>query len=380
MSLPYNEKMDERKRTIGELELKKKESLRSLGAAYEDFGETLFGRVSGREGLLGADSGEYLRLRKEIADSEDLIKLTEADIRRLKELEGEILTREREHGALAADIQGVSADLGRNAVEEEAFSSVLGIYRQQIDQILPKLQDARAKLNELEDKAGTGFFGWIGKNTQQAVYKTLAVKHQGTLRKIYAAAGDRLSAMENEVLIIGHSLEDAVRSVRDMKEKATAGARELEKLREERRRLGSVFGAEGGPARRIQNLERRITQIHSELKLVYRRVGELVAAESRAAGPAGSPEGRFGEVLKPEDDRVLEIIGRNKELAAGYSREIEKLKTAIAIDDEKAEIEKMERAIVDQKQRIAAAEGRIGELNRQIDEARAHIEELSALL
>jgi chromosome segregation ATPase len=376
MSLPYNENMDERKRTIGELELKRKESLRSLGAAYEDFGETLFGRAGGREGILGADSEEYLRLRKEIADSEDLIRLTEADTRRLKELEEEILSREREHGTLAAEIQGASADLGRDAVEEEAFSAVLGSYRQQIDQILPKLQDAQAKLNELEDKAGTGFFGWIGKNTQQAVYKTLVVKYQGSLRKIYALAGDRLSAAENEVLIIGHSLEDAVRSVLDMKEKAAAQTRELERLREERRRLGSAFGAEGGPVRRIQNLEKHIAQIRSELKLVYRRVGELVAAESRAE----NREERFGEILRSEDSQVLEMVERGKELAAGYSREIEKLKTAIAIDDEKAEIEKMERAIVDQKQRIAVAEGRIGELNRQIDEAKIHIEELSALL
>jgi chromosome segregation ATPase len=368
--------MDERKRAIGELELKKKESLRSLGAVYEDLGETLFGRVGGGEDVLGADSGEYLRLRKEIADSEELIRLAETDIRRLKELEEEILAREREHGVLASGIQGAAADLGRDALEEEAFAAVLGIYRQQIDQILPKLQDARAKLNELEDRAGTGFFGWIRKNTQQAVYKTLAVKHQGSLRKIYAAAGDRLIAAENEILIIGHGLEDAVRSVRDMKEKAAALARDLERLREERRRLGSASGVEGGPARRIQNLEKHIAELQGELKLVYRRVGELAAAES----PAGSRGERFGGVLRPEDDRVLEMAGRDKELVAGYSREIEKLKTAIAIDDEKAEIEKMDRAIVEQKRRITAAEDRIGELNRQIDEAKAHIEELSALL
>jgi chromosome segregation ATPase len=372
MSLPYNEKMDERKRTIGELELKKKESLRSLGAAYEDLGEILFGRAGGQEDVLGADSGEYLRLRKEIADSEDLIKLTEANIQRLKELEREILAKEREHGSLAAEIQRACADLGRGAVEEDAFSAVLEGFRQQIGQILPKLQDARAKLNELEDQAGANFFSWIGKNTQQAVYKTLAVKYEGVLRKIYAAAGDKLSAGENDVLIIGHDLEDAVRSVQNMKENAVVLVRELEKLREERRRLGGVFGAEGGPARRIQNLEKHIAQIHSELKVVYRRVGELVIAESQGE--------RFKGVLRPEDDEVLKIVERGKELVAEYEREIEKLKTAIAIDDEKAEIEKMEQAIVEQRRRITAAEDRIGELNRQIDEAKAHIEELSTLL
>jgi chromosome segregation ATPase len=185
-------------------------------------------------------------------------------------------------------------------------------------------------------------------------------------------AGDKLSAPENDILIIGHSLEDAVRSVQNMKEHAVALVRELEKLREERRRLGGVFGAEGGPVRRIQNLEKHIAQIHSELKIVYRRVGELVIAESGGD--------RFSGVLQPEDSRVREIVERGKELVAEYGREIEKLKTAIAIDDEKAEIEKMELAIAEQRRRIAGAEDRIGDLNRQIDEAKAHIEELSTLL
>jgi predicted RNase H-like nuclease (RuvC/YqgF family) len=364
--------MDARKRTIGELDLKKKESLRSLGAIYEDFGEILFGRLSGQEEILGSDAEEYLKLRKEIIDSEGLIKVTEADTQRLKELEGEILAREREHAALIAAIQEACADLGRDAVEDEAFSGLLGGCRQQIAQIVPKLEDARARLEEIEDRGGRGFFGWIGKNTQQAVYKTLVVKHQGALKKLYAMAGEKFAAAGNEVQVMGHDLEGAAHTVRDMKENALVQTRELEKLREERRRLGSMFGAEGGPVRRIQNLEKHIAHIRSEIKAVYRRVGELVAAEGRGE--------RFNRVLMPEDDRILDMANRSKELIAEYSREIEKLKTAISIDDEKAEIEKMERAIVEQKQRIAVAEGRIDELNRQIEEAGSHIEELSALL
>jgi predicted RNase H-like nuclease (RuvC/YqgF family) len=364
--------MDERKRAISELELKKRESLRSLGVIYEDFGEILFGRAGGQEDIPGADAEEYLKLRKEIADSEDLIRAAEADTRRLKELEEEILAREREHTALNAEIQEACTVLGRDAVEDEAFSSLLESYRLQINQIVPKLDEAKARLDGLDERGRTGFFGWIGKNTQQAVYKTLAVKHQGSLKKLYAAAGEKLAGAENEVLVLGHSLEDRAGSVRDMKENALAQAREIEKLREEKRRLGNAFGAEGGPARRIQNQERRITHIRSELKAVYRRVGELAAAGGRGE--------RFSRILIPEDGQILESAARNRELAVQYSQEIEKLKAAIAIDNEKAEIEKMERAITEQKQRIAAAEGRIGELNRQIGEAKDHIGELSALL
>jgi chromosome segregation ATPase len=372
MSLAYTREMDDRKRAIADLEFKKKESLRSLEATYEDFGTTLFNRVSGQEALLGENAEEYLRLQKEIADSEGLIQLTEADTRRLKELEQEILAKEGEHTAFSGELLNVCADLGRDAVGDDAFSTPLGGLHQQISQLIPKLEDAKSKLDELEDRAGSGIFGWIGKSAQGAVYRTLMVKHQGSLRKLYIAAGERLAGPENESLITGHDLEGAVRTFRDMRESSLAQGRELERLREERRRLGTVFGAEGGPVRRIQNLEKHIAYIRSELKLVYCRLGEQAADESQ--GP------RFAAVLAPEDQRVLEIAREGKETIAGYDREIEKLKTAIAIDEEKAEIEKMKRAIEEQRQKIATAEGRIEELRARIDDAESRIGELSKLL
>jgi hypothetical protein len=372
MSLTYNENMDERKRTINDLEFRKKESQRSLEVLYEDLGETLFSRFPGREALLGEIAEEYLKLQKEIADSQGLIQLTEADNRRLNDLEEEILSKEREDAGLRAEIPGACADVGRDAVMEEAFASLLGVYRQQANQVIPKLEDVKAKLDELESRAGSGFFGWIEKNTQGTVYRALAAKHQGSLKKIYAAAGEKLSDPEYEALASGHDLEEAIRALRDMKESAAARSRVLKELREERRRLGSVFGTEGGPLKRIQNLEKHIAFIRSELKQVYRRLGEQAADRGRAE--------QFRELLRPEDQRIIEVGGRNRETIAEYDREIEKLKTAIAIDEKKAEIEKMKRAVVEQRQRIAHAEERIGEIDVQIEEAEARIEELSKLL
>jgi chromosome segregation ATPase len=372
MSLAYNGKMDERKRTIGELELKKKESLRSLEAMCEDFGETLFGRIPGQENLLGPSADEYLKLQKEIIDSEGLIRLTEADTQRLRELEEEIHAKEQQSSALGGDIVEACAELGRDAVGDDAFSSLLGVYQQQIRVLVPKLEDAKNKLDELEERAGSGIFSWIGRNAQGAVYRTLVAKHQGTLKKLYAAAGEKLAHPVNSSLVSGHVLEDEVRAVRDLKEGRDALNREIDGLKNERRLLGNTFGADGGPVRRIQNLEKHIAQIRSELKLVYRRVGELAADETQ--------EERFSAVLRPEDQRVLEMVGRSKASIAEYGREIEKLKTSIAIDEEKAEIEKMKRAITEQEQRIAVAGERIGELNRQISGAQAHIEDLTKLL
>jgi chromosome segregation ATPase len=198
------------------------------------------------------------------------------------------------------------------------------------------------------------------------------VKYEGSLKKLYTAAGEKLAGIEYESLVAGHELEESARAARGMKETAFTQVQELDRLREERRRLGTAFGAEGGPVRRIQNLEKHIAYIRSEIKLVYRRLGEEAADEFQGA--------RFAAALAPEDQRILEITRRGKETIAEYDRKIEKLKTAIAIDEERAEIEKIRRAIADQEQKISMAESRIGEMKTQIGEAEARIEELSKLL
>jgi uncharacterized membrane-anchored protein YhcB (DUF1043 family) len=371
MSLSYNNNaMDERKRTINELELKKKELERSQGLLHEDFGAALFNRFAGRETLLGDIAEEYLALQKNIADSQDLIQLTEAEVKRLNELSAEIHAKERDDAVLRAEIPAAAADVGRDAVGEERFSALLGTYRDRVGEISPKLEEIKGKLDELDGNAGPGFFKWVDKNTRGAMYRTLAAKHQGSLEKIYIAAGEKLAAPENEPLVSGHEMEDAVRVLRDLKEGAAARARELEDLRAEHRRLGSAFGAEGGPFKRIQNLEKRIADIRQEMKILYCRLGEEVL---------GGAE-KFGQILEPEDQRVIDMSGRNRETIAEYDRSIEKLKTSIAIDEKKAEIEKMKRALSEQERRITEAEERIGTIKAQIVETEARIEELSKLL
>jgi chromosome segregation ATPase len=362
--------MDERKRTINELEFKKRELERSQGLLHEDFGGTLFNRFAGRETLLGDIAQEYLALQKNIADSQELIRLTEADVTRLNDLGAEIHAKERDDAVLRAEIPAAAADVGRDAVGEERFSAILGIFQDRVAEIAPKLDEISGKLDELDGNAAPGFFKWVDKNTRGAMYRTMAARHRGNLEKIYAAAGEKLAAPENEPLVSGHELEEAVRVLRDLKEGAAARTRELEELRAEHRRLGSAFGAEGGPYRRIQNLEKRIAGSRQELRALQRRLGEQISA--------GAEE--FERILEPEDRRVIEMSGRNRETIAEYDRSIEKLKTSLMIDEKKAEIEKMKRVQADQERRIADAEERIRAIKAQIDETEAHIEELSKLL
>ncbi|MDR0731743.1 MAG: hypothetical protein LBF63_08750 [Treponema sp.] len=364
--------MDERKRTINDLEQKKLETRRSLDLLYEDFGETLFGRFPGQEDLLGETAEDYRRFQKEIADSQSLIQLAEADARRLNELEDDIRTKERENALLSAEFPNACADVGRDALGEERFSTLLETYRQQVEGLIPRLEEVKGKLEGLDDRAGSGFFGWVGKNTQGVLYRTLAARHQGNLKKLYTAAGEKLAAPEYESLVSGYEMEDAVSVLRNMKAEITTRNRDLTALREEQRRLKGGLGTEGGPARRIQNLEKHIAFIRSELKAVYRRLGaELVN---------GGQEGQFDRLLQPEDQRVIETGRRSGETIAGYEQSIGKLKTSIEIDEKKAENERMKRVIAEQEQRIAAAEERIRNKKAQIEENEARIEELSKLL
>ncbi|MDR2377085.1 MAG: hypothetical protein LBD96_11690 [Treponema sp.] len=364
--------MDERKRTINDLELKKMEARRSLDLLYEDFGGKLFGRFPGQETLLGETAEDYLRFQKELTDSQSLVQLAEADVRRLSELEEDIHAKERENALVSAEFPNACVDVGRDALGEERFSTLLETYRQQVEGLIPKLEEVKGKLEELDDRAGSGFFGWIGKNTQGAVYRTLAARHQGSLKKLYAAAGEKLAAPEHESLVSGHDLEDAVRILRDMKAEIVARNRDLAALREEQHRLKAGPGPEGGPFRRIQKLEKHIAFIRSELKAVYRRLG--------AEAVAGGQEGQFDRFFQPEDQRIIEMGRQSGEAIAGYDRSIEKLKTSIAIDEKKAEIERMKRAVVEQEQRIAGAEERIRNIKAQIEETEARIKELSKLL
>ncbi|GHT60528.1 hypothetical protein FACS1894109_18290 [Spirochaetia bacterium] len=69
--------MDERKKTIVDLESKKQEAQRSITLILEDFGESLFSRIPGREELSGSGE-EYL--------AQGFIRLIEADNLRLKGL------------------------------------------------------------------------------------------------------------------------------------------------------------------------------------------------------------------------------------------------------------------------------------------------------
>ncbi|GHV92806.1 hypothetical protein AGMMS50268_33090 [Spirochaetia bacterium] len=362
--------MDERKKTIGGLEAKKQESQRSITLILEDFGEVLFSRIQGREELSG-NGEEYLRLRKEIADSEGFIRLIEEDTLRLKELEDEIRAKEQQNASLLRDLSEACARIGRQVLNDPEFE-ILGPYKRQIDAIVPKIEELEEKLSELEERAGTNVFAQVGRHARAMVYRTLLSQKQGSLEKLYESMGEKLIRTDGESLVADHEIAPVVREAAVIKENAAQAGEDLAALKGERRRIGNAFGAEGGPVKRIQGLEKHIAHIRGELKLVYRSFGEAAS---------GADTGKqFASILTPDDTPALEKIALLRGTVADYEIQIEKLKIAIAIDDEKAVVEKLNRGIEEYRERIQSAESAIAELEGRIAGSEQHIKELERRL
>jgi hypothetical protein len=373
--LIYN--MDERKKTIADLESKKQEVQRSIALILEDFGEALFSRIPGREELSG-NGEEYLSLQKEIADSEGFIALIEADNLRLKELEDEIRSKEQENTACDRDRDEACIRLGRLALNEREFDILTDSHKRQIDALISKIDEQEEKLAALEEKAGTNVLVSIGRNAQGMVLRTLLAKNQQGLEKCYRTLGEKLIRADEEFPASAPEMADAIREAVDLKEKSAAAAAELAALKGERRKIGDAFGAGGGPVKRIQGLERHITHVRGELRQVYRQFGE--AASYQAEAPGTELGKRFASILTDDDRPVLEKIASLRATAADYAWQIEKLKAAIAIDDEKALIEKMKKNIEDHRDKIKKAESAIAELEGRIAGSEKHIKELESLL
>jgi predicted nucleic acid-binding Zn-ribbon protein len=371
--------MDERKKAIAGLEVKKQEALGSLNLILEDFGETLFTRIY-RQGEAPAEHAEwappgaqeYLKLKKDIADSEQLIRITESDTLRLKELETYIQGKEDEYIALSREAAETRVELGRRIHGDPAFAGITESCRDRLDALVDKIRVTELKLDQVDGREGSNVFSWIGKGTQALVLRFFLGRDQANLEKAYESLGARLLRNENSELVSGHEIADLAEEARGLEKKVETLREELGELRSERRKLTSAFAAEGGAVRRIQGLERHIAHVKGELKIVYRRLGEAAADSARAAD--------FARLLNNDDKVVLEKSELARKTIGEYGREIEKLKTAIAIDDEKAGIEKMRKSIRDHQDRIRAGEEAIGDLEGRIAGAEKRIAELERLL
>lgn len=360
--------MDERKRTIREYEDRKQEELDSIEEMLENLGASLLSRPEQN------DNADYRRLTKDIDDSGVYIAAIEGDIARLKTLEDEIQRKDQESAVRTKDLSNLFTRLGASVLEESILNGgdcidAVKPYQNQAETLYSKVKSLEDRLEQLEARSDGNVFIWIGKNTQGMVLRSFLGKSRNSLQKIFTAAGEKYSqavSAEAEDSDVRSLLEE----IETLKQESAVLADDLARLKEECRRINDTFSPDGGPARKIQVLERHIAHSREELRGVFRHYGhEIEAAPPEAVLP-----------LEEADVQLLEDIRRSRESIRKYDREIEKLRASLAIDEEKAAIVKMEKSIKDHETRIRAGEEAIADLTVQIKEANSRIEELVKIL
>ncbi|MDR2485288.1 MAG: hypothetical protein LBD55_07830 [Treponema sp.] len=392
--------MDERKRTIKQLEGQKKDIQTSGSLLLERLGEILLLRIEEQDGFAPpdepqepeislsrgapaqaraelppegtlAEAAEYRRLSKEIADSQSYISATEADMLRLKELEEDISKMEQQCSRQAQELTGCYVRLGELLLEEPVFDDMNESYKQQIETLVPKIRSLEDRLEKLEDKNGANVFTWIGKNAQGMVLRSFLGNSQESLRRIYGILGERF-VLPDDKAVASEEIPGLVQKIEDLRRGTSRITGEITALKADCRKINNTFIPEGSPIKRIQDMEKHIAHVRGELKTVYRRVGKH-AADGAAAD-------QFASMLHEDGIRLLEEIRETGETLRSTERQIEKLKASLTIDDEKAEIEKLNKAITDHRQRIALSEEAIANFEKRITDANRHIEDLTLLL
>jgi chromosome segregation ATPase len=359
--------IDERKKAMREYEDKKREVLNSIEGILEKLGASLLPRLE------QDDTSEYSRLTRDISDSEVYITAIEGDIARLKTLEEEIQQKDQENIARAKDISKLFTRLGEAVLEEGDCIDAVKPFQGQAETLYSKIKSLEERLDQLEEGGNRNVLVWIGKNTQGMVLRSFLGKSRSSLQKIYTQAGEKY--FQSVSSDSGPGITSLSEEIGILKQESMVVSADLTRLREERRRISETFGPDGGPVKKIQSLERHIAHSREELRGLFLRYGR----EVEAAGIEESDETAVPP-MDEADSRLLENIRQGREAIRVYDREIEKLKASLAIDEEKAAIAKIEKSIKDHEARIQASEKTIINLNQQIEEANARIEELTRIL
>ena len=400
--------MDDRKKQIGELEQRKKEQIVLLDTLLTQFGEAFFGKITDAAGETASSFGElgvYRRFQNDITESETAIQAVEEQLRRFRELEESIEFKEREEGACLKELTIVYGRLGKLLLDAAAsangsatadgapYAEFCAPYREQADALLTKVLSLEDRFAELEQKEGGNVFTWIGKSAQALVLRSFLTRAQENLEQLRRNVGERYSRRYSGVLPEGEApdypdftrevsdIEDLCEDTQQKRAELQAVTRDLENLKEEKRKISGGFNADGGPIRQIQTLKNHISHVRDELKTLYRRVGAEAASFGASADEA-PPERRllFDSLIKPEDRETLDNADRISRSIRDAEATIEKIKASLAIDEEKAKIEKYRRMIQDRKDKITQAEKNITELEASIMDSETNIEKLQKLL
>jgi len=381
--------MEDRKKTLKDLETAKNDTQKLLNSLLEKLGESLVSRMdthsaaANKAVLPDEDNPFHLweekkRLQKEIADSEENIKSIETDLRHIGELEEEINRKEREKNEKSREISGVYEDLGRFILNSSGFSGFNAAYEQEFGDISGKIDFQQKRLEELNNSEG-GIINGLANGVKSMVTRTLLSRNEANLEKLYRFAGEQfLTGLENpsgsRILPEESRLAEegkfapVVQQGCELRKSAAQLRDEIESLRNDRRETAQALDQKGNPARRISELETCITRTFDDIGRLHIRFGSLILEKEWKKF--------FAADLNTERILYDKIISLDESLKNTEAK-IDSTRVAIALDNEKSEILKLREGIDERRKRIAETEAVIAEMEEQITAAEKRMTELT---
>jgi hypothetical protein len=376
--------MEDRKKSIRDLEARKAQTLEALDGLLEKLGESFITRIEGGEITPDmpvsetADSPQGLcdekaKNIKEIADSQDAIKTIETNLSRLGELEELIDRKEQENSEKNRQMVQFYLKLGELILGDPRFREFCAPFEAEFNDIILRIDSQEKKLDELENSEG-GFFTKVANGAKSMVTKSLLTKYRSSLEKLYRSAGEQFivswekSSEDLDDFVADREIAELTGQCEELRKLSAAIKEEIAGLRNERKECADVLDLGGSPIRRISDLEKYIARIREDIKKIHRRFG----ASIRRADMVSVFSAHFIETEKVLDEKICSL----EELIFETERKIEETKIAIAIDDKKAEIEKLKDAIAEKQRVIADTNTAILEYEGEIVEAEKQLEEL----
>jgi len=381
--------MDDRKKRISELEHRKREQIVQLDALLIRLGEGVFGRMADSHASDIAELAVYQGYQIDIANSEASIQTAEEQILRSKELDQNIETAEREESDNAKELAITYSRLGKLILDENTgkYADFCAPYRDQNEALLTKVLSLGERLDELEKKEGGNVFTWIGKGAQSLVLRSFMTKAQENLEQLRRNVGECYSRdckpQEDGGPAGNTGIEALCAEIEGKRAHSNALSSDIAVLKEERRKINNSFSAEGGPVKHINTIKNHIANVQNDLKTLYRRMGAECASIDPVKDVAQSGTERrqtLDSFLLPQDGEVVESASRIDKTIHDCEEEIKKLEASLAIDDEKAKIDKYRKMIQEKREKIAKAELDITEFEEGIGDSEAFIKKLQDLL
>ncbi|MDR0442466.1 MAG: hypothetical protein LBH44_03570 [Treponema sp.] len=369
--------MDDRKRRIEELERLKRENRASLDTLLDNFGEHLYNRI-GDMAVDFEDVNQYKRFQRDIASSNSSIFAIEEQNRRFKEIEESIEKKEHEEKEKAKELAHLYGKLGKVLLENHEFDDFTAVFREQADVLTAKVESLESRIGELENKEGGNVFSWIGKSAQGLVLRSFLTKAHENRDQLLRSIGEKFIS-RNQSMTGGGEADSLCAEIEKLRNVSRSLLNELSVLRDEKRVISAGYGVDGSPQKQIQNIKHHIAHVREELRALYMNFGAQVAGIQDAGV---TPERKYfiDTFVSAEDGEVIGRAVRLNQSILDDDAAIGKLRASIAIDEERAKIDKYRRSIDDKKDRIAEHERAIIDLENNIKDAQVRIEELQKLL